>query len=156
MNGFCSWVPPFPMWIGAWRFWCEKCGWVQECYCCKDQCLQASQTDHSGKFIANTSWMNMTQKVSCDIKKLTAVRLQVIINVILAFLFILISFSIYCHTNMKSFRKLNYWLLMKQLLFHCRQWSLCLAHIWSSCLPLLMGMTGVCFWWNFPYIITFF
>jgi len=98
----------------------------------------------------------MTQKVSCDIKKFTAVRLQVIINVILALLFILISFSIYCHTNMKSFRKLNYWLLMKQLLFHCRQWSLCLAHIWSSSLPLLMGMAGVCFWWNFPYIITFF
>jgi hypothetical protein len=132
----------FPTWIGAQTFWCgEKCkSWAEDCYY-KDQYLQAAQTNHSGNFTSDTSsLMNVTQKVYR--------YLQVVKNVIPALLFILISFSIYCHTNMKSFRKLSYWLLMKQLLFRCRWWSLCLAHIWSSCLLLLMGMANFCFWWK--------
>ena len=38
--------------IGTYWFWCgEKCeSWVQESYC-KDQYLQAPQTDNSGKFV---------------------------------------------------------------------------------------------------------
>lgn len=40
---------------------------------------------------------------------------------------------------MKSFPKLNYWLLMKLQLFHCQWWSLCLALIWSFFHLLSMG-----------------
>lgn len=84
--------------------------------------------------------------------KLTAaVRLQ--LNEILHLFLNLNSFSIYCHTSMKSFHKLICWLLMKLLLFHCQWWNLCLAPIWFFFLLLLMGMPGVCFWWNLPYIM---
>lgn len=143
------------MWIGTHWFWRgEKCeSWVQESYC-KDQYLQAPQADNSGKFIGKCFCINgYDSKNVLILRKRAAVRLQVIVNVILALPFILFPFSICYLTSMKSFRKLNCWLLMKQLQFRCRWWSLCLAHIWSSCLLLLMGMTSVCFWWNLPHML---
>ena len=51
--------------------------------------------------------------------------------------------SIYSPMNMKNFPKLNYWLWMRPLLFHCQWWSLYLAHIWFSFHRLSMGKSSL-------------